>query len=152
MVVKITWAHKFKVLKIVLVCVCAQSLSCVQLFVTPWTGSPPGSSVHGDSPGKNTGVGCHALLQGIFPTQRLNPGLLHCRRILYHLSHQGSLRILEWAAYPFSRGTSWPRNQTGVSCIAGRFFTSLATREAQNSAILHSALKINNLHLRQLVN
>jgi len=37
--------------------------------------SPPGSSVHGDSPGKNTGVGCHALLQGIFPTQGLNPGL-----------------------------------------------------------------------------
>ena len=43
-----------------------------------------------DSPGKNTGVGCHALLQGIFPTQGSNPGLLHCRRILYRLSHQGS--------------------------------------------------------------
>ena len=43
----------------------------------------PGSSVHGDSPGKDTGVGCHALLQGIFPTQGLNPGLLHCRQILY---------------------------------------------------------------------
>ena len=40
--------------------------------------SPPGSSVHGDSPGKNTGVGCHDLLQEIFPTQGLNPGLLHC--------------------------------------------------------------------------
>ena len=46
--------------------------------------SPPGSSVHGDSPGKNTGVGCHALLQGIFPTQRLNPGLPHCRQIHTH--------------------------------------------------------------------
>ena len=43
-----------------------------------------------DSPGKNTGVGCHALLQGIFPDQRLNLSLLHCRQILYHLSHQGS--------------------------------------------------------------
>ena len=52
--------------------------------------SPPGSSIHGDSPGNNTGVGCHALLQGIFPTQGSNPGLPHCRRILYHLSHQGS--------------------------------------------------------------
>ena len=52
--------------------------------------SPPGSSVHGDSPGKNTGVGCHALLQGIFPTQGLNPGLPHCRQILYHLSHPWS--------------------------------------------------------------
>ena len=56
----------------------------------PMDCSPPDSSVHGDSPGKNTGVGCHALLQGIFPTQGLNPSLLHCRRILYHLSHQGS--------------------------------------------------------------
>ena len=63
---------------------------------------PLGSSVHGDSPGKNTGVGGHALLWGIFPTQGWNPGLLHCRQILYHLSHQGSPRILEWVAYPFS--------------------------------------------------
>ena len=51
--------------------------------------SRPGSSVRGDSPGKNTGVGSHALLQGIFSTQGSNPGLLHCRRIPYHLSHQG---------------------------------------------------------------
>ena len=43
-----------------------------------------------DFPGKTTGVGCHFLLQGIFPTQGLNPGLLHCRQVLYHLSHQGS--------------------------------------------------------------
>ena len=41
-------------------------------------------------PGKNTGVGCHFLLQGIFPTQGSNPCLLHCRQTLYHLSHQGS--------------------------------------------------------------
>ena len=52
--------------------------------------SPRGSSVYGDSPGKNTGVGCHTLLQGIFPTLALNPGLLHCRQMLYHPSHQGS--------------------------------------------------------------
>ena len=52
--------------------------------------SPAGSSVHGDSPGKNTGVGCYTLLQGIFPTQGSNPGPPHCRQILYHLSHQGS--------------------------------------------------------------
>ena len=49
-----------------------------------------GSSMHGDSPGKNTGVGYYALLQEIFPTQGLNPGLPHCRWSLYHLSHQGS--------------------------------------------------------------
>ena len=56
----------------------------------PMDCSPPGSSVHGDSPGKNPGVGCHALLQGIFPIQGSNPGLLPCRRILYHLSHPRS--------------------------------------------------------------
>ena len=43
-----------------------------------------------DSPGKNTGVGCHALLQGIFPIQGSNPGLPHCKQIFYHLSQQGS--------------------------------------------------------------
>ena len=97
--------------------------------------SPPGSSVHGDSPGKKTGVGCHALLQGIFPNQGLNPGLPHCRRILYHLSHEGSPRILEWVAYHFSRRSSWLRNQNRVSCIAGGFFTSWATREAKLSSL-----------------
>ena len=68
----------------------------------------PGSSLHGDSPGKNTGVGCHALLQAIFPTQGSNPGLPYCRQSLYHLSHQGSPRILERVAYPFSRGLLYP--------------------------------------------
>ena len=48
-------------------------------FLCPW-----------DSPGKNIGVGCHFLLQGTFLTQGPNPGLLHCRQILYHLSYQGS--------------------------------------------------------------
>ena len=52
--------------------------------------SSSGSSVHRDSPGKNTGVGCHALLQGIFPTQGSNTGLLHCWQVLYSLSHQRS--------------------------------------------------------------
>ena len=52
--------------------------------------SPPGSCVHGDSPGMNAGVGSHSFLQGIFLTQGSNPGLLHCRQILYCLSHQGS--------------------------------------------------------------
>ena len=59
-------------------------------FCEPMDYSLPDSSVHGDSPGKNTGVGCHALLQGIFPTQGSNPGLPHCRQILYQLSYQGS--------------------------------------------------------------
>ena len=92
--------------------------------------SLPNSSVHVDSPGKNTLEGCHALVQEIFPTQRSNPGLPHCRQILYHLNYHGSPGIIEWVAYPFPRGSSWPQNQMGVSCIAGRFFSSWATREA----------------------
>ena len=95
----------------------------------PMDCSPPGSSVHGDSPGKNTGVGCHGPLQGIFPTQGSNPGLPHFRQNLCSLSHQGSPRTLEWVAYLFSRGSSRARNQMGVSCIAG-VFTNWATREA----------------------
>ena len=79
-----------------------------------------------NSPGQNTGLGSLSLLQGIFPAQESNPGLLHCRRILYQLSHQGRLRIKKWVAYPFSSGSSGPRNQTGVSRIAGGFFTNWA--------------------------
>ena len=61
-----------------------------------------------NSPGQNTGVGSLSLLQGIFPTQRPNPGLPHCKRILYQLSHKGSPRTLEWIAYPFASGSSQP--------------------------------------------
>ena len=83
-----------------------------------------------NSPGQNTEVGSYSLLQGIFPTQGSNPGLPHCGRILYQLSHKGSPRILEWVACPFSREFFQPRNQTEVSNIAGGFFTSWAIREA----------------------
>ena len=69
---------------------CAYSLSRVRLC-DRGDCSPPGSSVRGDSPGKNTGVGCYALLQEIFPTQGSNPGLLHRRRFLYLLGYQGTL-------------------------------------------------------------
>ena len=72
----------------------------------------------------NTGVGSLSLLQRIFPTQELNWSFLHCRQMLYQSSHQRNPRILEWVAYLFSRGSSQPRNQTRVACIAGRFFTS----------------------------
>ena len=91
---------------------------------------------------KNTGVGSLSFLQGIFPIQGPNRGLLHCRWVLYLLSYEGSLnirrnsgciahgilqaRILEWVAYPFSSRSSRPRNRTGVSCIAGRFFTKFS--------------------------
>ena len=80
--------------------------------------SPPGSSIHGDSPGRILEWVAMPSSRGIFPTQWLNPGVPHCKQILYCLSNQGSLRILEWVAYPFFRGSSWPKNRTGVSCTA----------------------------------
>ena len=110
--------------------------------------------------------GLHSLLQGIFPTQGSNPGLLHWKQILYHLSHQSTMLcyvlclvaqscptlcdpmdytacqapLCPWASpgkntgvgcIPFSRGSSQPRDQTQVSCMAGGFVTVRATREAQ---------------------
>ena len=78
--------------------------------------------------GQNTGVGS-SLPQGIFPTQGWNSGLPHCRQILYQVSHKGSPRTLEWVAFPFSSGSSRPRNQTRLSCIAGGFYTNWAIRE-----------------------
>ena len=70
-----------------------------------------------NSPGQNTGAGNVSLLQGIFATQGLNPGLLNCRQILYQLSHKGSPRILDWVAYRFSSESSRTRSRTGVSCM-----------------------------------
>ena len=131
-------------------------LSHVQLFWTSWTVACQ-APLSMEPSSKDTGVGCHFLLQQIFPTQRYNPCLLfllHCREILYYLSHRGSpiefkvkvkvaqscltlcnsmdytvhgilqARILEWVAFPFSRGSSQCRDRTQVSCIAGGFFTS----------------------------
>ena len=76
---------------------------CNPMDCIPW-----GSSVHGDSPGKNTRVGCHALLQGIFQTEGLNLGLVHCRWILYCLSHQkpAILCNIKWEKMGFPGDTS----------------------------------------------
>ena len=73
--------------------VVSNSLQPHGLYLCPW-----------NSPGKNTGVGCHCFSQGIFPTQGSNPGFPHGRQILYQLSHQGSPRIPEWVAHLFSKG------------------------------------------------
>ena len=74
---------------------CLVTQSCLTLC-NPMDCNPPGSSVHGDSPDKNIGVGCHGLL----PTQGLNPGFPHCKQILYHLNHQGSPKRDKWVVYP----------------------------------------------------
>ena len=99
-------------------------------------------AIHGlyspwNSLGQNTGVGSLSLLQGILPTQGTSPGLPHGRQILYQLSHEASPRILEWVAYPFSTRFSRPRNRTGVSRIAGRFFINWAIREAHEVLSSH---------------
>ena len=84
-----------------------------------------------DSPGKNTGVGCHFLLQCMkvkSESEVLEWGAIAFS--VYQLSHKQSPRILEWVAYPFSSRSSQPRNWTGLSCIASRFFMNWAIREA----------------------
>ena len=78
---------------------------------------------------------------GDLSTQGLNLGLLHCGQILYHLSHQGSPRILEWVPYSFFRGSFWPRNWTGVPYITSGFFPSWATRIAKTELWQHQMLK-----------
>ena len=105
--------------------------------------SPPGSSVHGNSPGKNTGVDYHALFQGVFPTQGLNPSRLHCSQILYHLSHDGSPRILEWVAYPFSSAffLTQELNWDFLSCR--RILYQLSYQGSPSRSLLSSISKIN---------
>ena len=131
----------------------AQSPSHIQLFVTPWTLVHQAPLSMG-FPRQEYWTGLLFFLHGIFLPCLLhwqagslplhhqgspldpvgsNPGLPHCRWILYQLSHQGRPRILEWVAYPFSSRSSWPMSQTGVSCIAGMFFTRWATRESPRS-------------------
>ena len=126
-------------------------LQCRRPRLDPWVGKIPwrrkwqptliflpgeshgGNSVVGYSPqnslGQNIGVasspfskGC-SLFQGIFSTQGSNPGLQHCRQILYQLSHQATPRILEWVAYPFSNGLPDEESNRGL-LHSGGFFTS----------------------------
>ena len=130
-------------------CVCAWSVAKSCLTLQPRGLQPSRPSVPGIFPGKNTGVGCHVLLQGIFPTQGSNPPLLrllHCRQVLYHwatsevkvaqswltlcdpMDHTVhgifQARILERVPFPFFKRYSQTRDWTRVSCIAGRFFES----------------------------
>ena len=127
---KSEYFHPFCSLALLLALSLSSSSMCLSITSESESRSVVSSSLwpHGlhspwNSPCQNTGVGSLSLLQGIF--QGLNPDLLHCRQILYQPIHKERLRILEWVAYPFSSGSSWPRNRIGVSCIAGRFFYQL---------------------------
>ena len=71
---------------------CLVTLSCPN-SLQPHDCSPASSFVHGDSPGKNTRVGCHTILQEIFPTQGLNPRLLHWRKILYRANREAHFLV-----------------------------------------------------------
>ena len=83
-----------------------------------------------NSPGYNTGVGSLYLSRGLSQPSDWTQISHIAGEFFYQLSHKGSPRILEWVAYPFSSGSSWPKNRTGISCIAGGFFTNWAMREA----------------------
>ena len=87
-----------------------------------------------NSPGKSTGVGCHALLQGIFLTQGLNTGLQHCRWILYRLSDQGSLYNLDipskqWLPITQQRDTAFTRRQFVLLIIISYFSLALKRKK-----------------------
>ena len=98
----------------------AKSLSSVWFFVTPWIVAFQVTLSMGILPmDKNTGVGSHYLLQGIFPTQASNPGPPHCRWILYHLSHQGSLDGKVASLPQLVWGWLWFVSSSKHSCDAG---------------------------------
>ena len=114
-----------------MLCSAAQSLSRVRLFASPWT--LPCHSVHGDPPGKNTGVGSLSLLHGNFPTHASNRYLLHCRQILYQLSNQGGLIIIshlflvvtgpgDGSPRRTSQNPSLGQSQTTAVCVCGFSF------------------------------
>ena len=119
------WENKFLLFKppglqyfVMNVKVTSDSLWPHRLY-SPW--SPPG---------QNTGVGSLSLLQGIFLTQGSNPGLPVLQADSLPGEPQGTPRILEWVAYPFSSRSSQPRNWTRVSCVAARSLINWAMREA----------------------
>ena len=109
--------------------------------------SPPDFSIHRIFQARILEWVAISFSRGIFPTQGSNSGVPHCKRILYQLSHKGSPIILEWVAYPFSRGSVWPRDRTGVSCIAGRFHIPGIFLDHRNRKIN----KIQSLSLRSLL-
>ena len=88
-------------------------MDCPTRLLSPW-----------NSPGKNTGVSCHFLLQGIFPTQGSNLGLLHYRLIPYHLSHQGSLKNICCNYEIIQSGYRHGKGSVGVNYFLVSYFQS----------------------------
>ena len=107
---------------------CLVAQSCLTLC-DPLDCSPPFPSVHGDSPGKNTGVGCMPSSRGSSQPKDLTQVSCTAGRFFTIWATRAAQEYWK-AAYPYSRGTSWCRNWTGVSNTTGGSFISWATREA----------------------
>ena len=109
-----------------------KSSYCVWLFAAPWIAA---CQAHLSMEFSRQEYWNHSFLQGIFTTQGWNSGLPFCTWILYHLSHQGSPRILEWVSISFFRWSSWPRDRICVSRIGRWILYHWVTREAPDFGI-----------------
>ena len=103
-----------------------------------------------NSPGQNTGVGSHSLLQGIFPTWGKDPGLSHCRQILYQFSYQGSPRILEWVAYPFFGDLPDPGTELGSPALQADSLPTELSGKPMQSEVGHKKTNIVWFHLYEI--
>ena len=100
-----------------------------------------------NSPGQNTGVGSLSLLQGIFPTEGLNPGLLHCRRILYQLTHKGSPRVLEWVCC--RKGDPFQGLELGSCLMLGNEFSEETHMLTKQEISLGKGTRVESTRVRE---
>ena len=100
-----------------------------------------------NSPGPNTGVGSLSLLQGIFPTEGLNPGLLHCRRILYQLTHKGSPRVLEWVCC--RKGDPFQGLELGSCLMLGNEFSEETHMLTKQEISLGKGTRVESTRVRE---
>ena len=94
-----------------------KSLIHARLFTTPWIVACTKLLCPWDFSRKSTGVGCHFLLQGIFPNQGSNPGLSHCRQMLYRLSHPGRVLLHKPGQIAFFLGLNFPTCYWGYALV-----------------------------------
>ena len=119
----------------VCVCVCVQSLSLVGLVAILWTVAC--QAPLWNFPRKNTGAGCHSFLQGISPTQGLNPRLLHCRQILYLLSQLGSASCR--ISFSFQIALKGPRSEaSALGLVVDHLFQNTSIVDLVKAAISRS--------------
>ena len=117
---------------------CVLSRSVMSDFATPWAAAHQAPLSMGILQGTNTRVGCHAFLQGIFPTEGSNPGLPHCRWMLYCLSYQGRTKARkEFVKRKYSSINSYTKVENIWSWVTGRLMgTQRIYRSEKISEIL----------------